>query len=58
MAEIDYIKEIDYWLNQLRGEVGDLKYMAEIDYSKKIINNRSNVLILYIRALRDKLQNG
>ena len=58
--EINYISEIDYWLKQLRDEIIYLKYNIESDgiiYSKKIINNRCNNLILYTRALRDKLEN-
>ena len=60
MNEIDYISEIDYWLKQLRDEIIYLKYNIESDgiiYSKKIIINRCNNLILYTRALRDKLEN-
>ena len=60
MNEIDYISEIDYWLKQLRDEIKDVKYNIESDgiiYSKRIVNNRCNNLILYTRALRDKLEN-
>jgi hypothetical protein len=60
MNEIDYISEIDYWLKQLRDEIIYLKYNIESDgiiYSKKIIINRCNNLILYTRALRDILEN-
>jgi hypothetical protein len=60
MNEINYISEIDYWLKQLRDEIIYMKYNIESDgiiYSQKIINNRCNNLILYTRALRDKLEN-
>jgi hypothetical protein len=61
MREIDYINEIDYWLKQLRDEIKIVKFDIinnGIDMTKKIINNRCNNLILYNRALRDKLENG
>jgi hypothetical protein len=56
MNEIDYISEIDYWLKQLRDEIKIVKF--DIEMTKKVIINRSNNLILYTRALRDKLENG
>jgi hypothetical protein len=59
--EINYISEIDYWLKQLRDEIKVAKYNITdngIDMTRNIINNRSNNLILYTRALRDKLKNG
>ena len=61
MSEINYISEIDYWLKQLRDEIKVAKYNITdngIDMTRNIINNRSNNLILYTRALRDKLKNG
>ena len=61
MNEIDYISEIDYWLKQLMDEIKVAKYNITdngIDMTKKVINNRCNNLILYTRALRDKLENG
>ena len=59
--EINYISEIDYWLKQLRDEIKVAKFNITdngIDMTKKVINNRCNNLILYTRALRDKLENG
>lgn len=59
--EIDYIQEIDYWLKQLRDEIKVAKYNITdngIDMVRNTINNRCNNLILYTRALRDKLENG
>ena len=59
--EINYISEIDYWLKQLRDEIKVAKFNIRdngIDMTKKVINNRCNNLILYTRALRDKLENG
>jgi len=61
MNEIDYIQEIDYWLKQLRDEIKVAKYNITdngIDMTRNIINNRCNNLILYTRALRDKIENG
>ena len=61
MNEIDYISEIDYWFKQLKDEIKVAKFNITdngIDMTKKVINNRSNNLILYTRALRDKLENG
>jgi hypothetical protein len=60
MNEIDYISEIDYWLKQLRDEIKVAKFNITdngIDMTRNIINNRCNNLILYTRALRDKLEN-
>jgi hypothetical protein len=59
--EINYILEIDYWLKQLKDEIKVAKFNITdngIDMTKKVINNRCNNLILYTRALRDKLENG
>jgi hypothetical protein len=59
--EIKYISEIDYWLKQLRDEIKVAKFNITdngIDMTKKVIINRCNNLILYTRALRDKLENG
>ena len=59
--EINYISEIDYWLKQLRDEIKVAKYNITdngIDMTKKVINNRCNNLILYTRALKDKIENG
>jgi hypothetical protein len=61
MDEIDYISEIDYWLKQLRDEIKVAKFNITdngIHMTKKVINNRCNNLILYTRALKDKLENG
>jgi len=61
MNKIDYIQEIDYWLKQLRDEIKVAKYNITdngIDMVRNTINNRCNNLILYTRALRDKLENG
>ena len=61
MNEINYISEIDYWLKQLKDEIKVAKFNITdngIDMTKKVINNRCNNLILYTRALRDKLENG
>ena len=60
MDEIDYIDEIDYWLADLMHEIKDVKYNVGCNgiTNKKIINNRCNNLILYTRALRDKIENG
>ena len=61
MDEINYIEEIDYWLKQLIDEIKVAKYNITdngIDMTRNTINNRCNNLILYTRALRDKLQNG
>jgi hypothetical protein len=61
LKEINYISEIDYWLKQLKDEIKVAKYNITdngIDMTKKVINNRCNNLILYTRALRDKLENG
>jgi hypothetical protein len=61
MSEIDYIEEIDYWLKQLKDEIRYVKFNVHdnrIDFSKKFINNRCNNILLYTRALRDKLENG
>jgi hypothetical protein len=61
MNEIDYISEIDYWFKQLKDEIKVAKFNITdngIDMTKKVIINRSNNLILYTRALRDKLENG
>jgi len=61
MNEIDYISEIDYWLKQLIDEIKVAKFNITdngIDMTKKVIINRSNNLILYTRALRDKIENG
>jgi hypothetical protein len=61
MNEIDYISEIDYWLKQLRHEIKVAKYNITdngIDMTRNTINNRCNNLILYTRALKDKLENG
>ena len=61
MEELDYIEEIDYWLKQLRDEIKIVQFDIinnGIDMTRNIINNRSNNLILYTRALRDKLENG
>jgi hypothetical protein len=58
--EINYISEIDYWLKQLRDEIKIAKFDIRdngIDMTKKVIINRSNNLILYTRALKDKLEN-
>ena len=60
MNEIDYISEIDYWLKQLRDEIRVANYNITdngIDMTRIIINNRCNNLILYTRALKDKLEN-
>jgi hypothetical protein len=59
--EINYIPEIDYWLKQLRDEIKVAKFNITdngIDMTKKVINNRCNNIILYSRALRDKIENG
>lgn len=59
--EINYISEIDYWLKQLRDEIKVAKFNITdngIDMTKKVINNRCNNLILYTRALKDKIENG
>jgi hypothetical protein len=59
--EINYISEIDYWLKQLRDEIKVAKFNITdngIYMTRNIINNRCNNLILYTRALRDKLENG
>jgi len=61
MNEINYINEIDYWLKQLRDEIKIVQFDIinnGIDMTRKTINNRCNNLILYTRALRDKLENG
>jgi len=61
MNEIDYIQEIDYWLKQLKDEIKVAKFNITdngIDMTKNTINNRCNNLILYTRALRDRLENG
>ena len=61
MNEIDYISEIDYWLKQLKDEIKIVQFDIinnGINMTRNIINNRSNNLILYTRALRDKLENG
>jgi hypothetical protein len=61
IEEINYISEIDYWLKQLRDEIKVAKFnIADngIDMTRKTINNRCNNLILYTRALRDRLENG
>jgi hypothetical protein len=61
MNEHNYIEEIDYWLRQLRDEIKVVKFNVldnGIDYTKKLINNRCNNVLLYTRALRDKLENG
>jgi hypothetical protein len=61
LEEINYISEIDYWLKQLRDEIKVAKFNITdngIYMTRNIINNRSNNLILYTRALRDKLENG
>jgi hypothetical protein len=61
MSEINYISEIDYWLKQLKDEIKVAKFNITdngIDTTKKVINNRCNNLILYTRALKDKLENG
>jgi hypothetical protein len=58
MNEINYIEEIDYWLKQLRDEIKVVKFNVVdngISFTKKVINDRCNNLILYSRALRDKL---
>jgi hypothetical protein len=60
LNEIDYISEIDYWLKQLMDEIKIAKFNITdngIDMTKKVINNRCNNLILYTRALKDKLEN-
>ena len=60
MKEINYIYEIDYWLKQLRDEIKVAKFNITdngIDMTRNTINNRCNNLILYTRALRDKLEN-
>ena len=60
MNEIDYISEIDYWIKQLKDEIKVAKYNITdngIDMTRNTINNRCNNLILYTRALRDKLEN-
>jgi hypothetical protein len=59
--EINYISEIDYWLKQLKDEIKVAKFNITdngIEMTKKVIINRSNNLILYTRALKDKLENG
>jgi hypothetical protein len=61
LEELDYIEEIDYWLKQLTDEIKVAKFNIRyngIDITKKVINNRCNNLILYTRALKDKLENG
>jgi hypothetical protein len=60
MDEIDYISEIDYWLKQLRDEIKVAKFNITdngIHMTRNIINNRCNNLILYTRALKDKIEN-
>jgi hypothetical protein len=60
VEEINYISEIDYWLKQLKDEIKVAKFNITdngIYMTRNIINNRSNNLILYTRALRDKLEN-
>ena len=59
MDEINYIEEIEYWLKQLRDEIKVVKFNIQdngIEFTQKTINNRCNNLILYSRALRDKLE--
>jgi len=61
MNEIDYIEEIDYWLFNLKDEIRYFKFDVSesgIINNKRLINNRCNNLILYTRALKDKLENG
>ena len=61
MPEIDYIKEIDYWLKQLKYEIKYAKFTINdygMELTRNTINNRCNNIILYSRALRDKLENG
>jgi hypothetical protein len=61
MNEHNYIEEIDYWLKQLKDEIKYIKNSVTdngILMSRKMINNRCNNVILYSRALRDKLENG
>ena len=60
MNKINYISEIDYWLKQLKDEIKVAKFNITdngIEMIKKVINNRCNNLILYTRALKDKLEN-
>jgi len=61
MDEINYIEEIDYWVRQLTDEIKVVKFNVidnGISFTKKTINNRCDNLLLYTRALRDKLENG
>jgi hypothetical protein len=61
MDEIDYIDEIDYWLADLMHEIKVAKFNIKdngLYMTRKIINNRCNNLILYTRALRDKIEHG
>ena len=61
MSEIDYIKEIDYWLELLKIEIRYAKHSINdhgIILTRNTINNRCNNIILNTRALRDKLENG
>jgi hypothetical protein len=58
LDEINYIEEINYWLRQLENEIEVVKFNVVdngISFTKKVINDRCNNLILYSRALRDKL---
>ena len=60
MKENNYIDEIEYWLKQLKDEIKVAKFNITdngIDMTRNTINNRCNNLILYTRALRDKLEN-
>jgi len=60
LKENNYIDEIEYWLKQLKDEIKVAKFNITdngIDMTRNTINNRCNNLILYTRALRDKLEN-
>ena len=61
MPEIDYIKEIEYWTELLKIEIKYAKVTINdygMELTRNTINNRCNNIILYSRALRDKLENG
>jgi hypothetical protein len=60
MPEIDYIKEIEYWTELLKIEIKYAKVTINdygMELTRNTINNRCNNIILYSRALRDKLEN-
>jgi hypothetical protein len=61
MHEMNYIQEIEYWNELLKVEIKYAKVTINdygMELTRNTINNRCNNIILYSRALRDKIENG